>query len=143
MRDGAIPKITDYGLAKLLDSVPCSTSGEGTMNYRAPELLKPTPDGQPGRRSKASDIYALAGICYAMHECKDPYALQNKQTVWTSILKGPPARPRIPPPNPKDPKRPIPDPIWKLLLTCWNEVVDERPTINSIVRRLESGELSK
>jgi serine/threonine protein kinase len=63
MKEGDIPKITDYGLAKLLDSVPCSTSGDGTMNYRAPELLNPA-----HRRSKASDIYALAGVCYAVSD---------------------------------------------------------------------------
>ena len=62
MKEGAMPAITDYGLAKLLDDIPCSTSGEGTMNYRAPELLKHPAQ----RRSKASDVYALAGVLYAV-----------------------------------------------------------------------------
>ena len=62
MKEGAIPAITDYGLAKMMDEISCSTSGDGTLNYRAPELLRIPPQS----RSKASDIYALGGILYAV-----------------------------------------------------------------------------
>jgi hypothetical protein len=76
-----------------------------------------------------------------MHTCHDPYGdRMNKNTIWNAILEGPPARPRDSFYS-CEPRRLISEPIWELLLECWKGVVDQRPTVNSIVRRLESGDL--
>lgn len=138
-----------------MDEISSSTSGDGTINYRAPELLQIPPQ----RRSKASDVYALAGILYAvsiqkialwplrsnflesqMHTIHDPYDNRvNKKTIFASIIEGPPARPKR---KVVDPAIPISDGVWSLLLKCWNSNAEERPTVNKIIRVIEAGELS-
>lgn len=153
MRDAFSPAIIDYGLAKLQDDLPCSTSGQGTSNYRAAELISIP----PSRRTKASDIWALAGVCYAvsppllaaglpdhlityeqMYCGRDPYKEDGVHPiqVWSAILQGPPKRPT---------RRnldyeawsAIPDELWNLLLSCWDANRDERPSINKVLRKLE------
>ena len=92
-----------------------------------------------GKLKAIHRLFALGNIYDQMHTCDDPFA---GQTVLGSILNGPPAPPRDSPLSSRSPKRPISDPVWKLLLSCWNVVVEDRPDVYRIVRQLESGKLS-
>jgi serine/threonine protein kinase len=66
------PKITDFGLAKLLDSDSQATdSGAvlGTPSYMAPEMAH----GDQGAVGPATDVYALGGILYACLTGQPPF----------------------------------------------------------------------
>ncbi|KAK1682686.1 hypothetical protein QYE76_043534 [Lolium multiflorum] len=56
--DGMVPKITDFGLSRLLDQQQtiCTTSRDGTFGYMAPEFLR------GGTITPKSDIFSLGVI---------------------------------------------------------------------------------
>lgn len=67
-RDGSV-KITDFGIARALDSVPLTHTGTllGTPQYLAPEQAF----GRPA--TPASDLYALGVIAFEMLTGRPPY----------------------------------------------------------------------
>ncbi len=68
----AIPKITDFGLAKQLDPAASQTqSGAvmGTPSYMAPEQAV----GEPRAIGPAADVYALGAILYEMLTGRPPF----------------------------------------------------------------------
>ncbi|HKI17248.1 MAG TPA: protein kinase, partial [Isosphaeraceae bacterium] len=96
------PKITDFGLAKLLDTnSECTASGliMGTPSYIAPEQA----GGHSREVGPAADIYALGAILYKALTGRPPFlgssALETLKLVSTTEV-APPARLR--PDVPKD-----------------------------------------
>ncbi len=97
---GAVPKIADFGLAKLLDGSAGQTeSGSilGTPSYMSPEQAA----GRPDRVGPKADVYALGAILYEMVTGRPPFrgatALETLQQVRTQEPV-PPRRlqPRLP-----------------------------------------------
>jgi eukaryotic-like serine/threonine-protein kinase len=77
-----VPRIMDFGLAKLLEGEPGITalgyqtqSGAivGTPNYMAPEQAS----GQNNGASPATDVYALGGILYELLTGQPPFRAEN------------------------------------------------------------------
>jgi tetratricopeptide (TPR) repeat protein len=72
LTEDGIPKITDFGLAKLLERDQGLTQdGEllGTPSYMAPEQVR----GAPHQISPATDVYALGTILYEMLAGRPPF----------------------------------------------------------------------
>ncbi len=95
-----VPKVGDFGLAKLLDSDSARTfSGQvmGTPSYMAPEQA----EGHSGRVGPAADVYALGAILYHALAARPPFlgesALETIRLV-TGTEAVPPTRlrPEIP-----------------------------------------------
>ena len=84
--DGA-PKVTDFGLAKQMDSAGPTASGEvmGTPAYMAPEQL----DGSR-RVGPAADIYALGALLYDMLAGRPPFLGETEvNTIWMLMTQDP------------------------------------------------------
>ncbi len=98
-----IPKITDFGLAKWLDtsSGHQTQSGAvlGTPSYMAPEQAR----GQAGLVGPATDVYALGAILYEMVTGRPPFhAATSQETVQQLLTEEPLPPTRLQPRVPRD-----------------------------------------
>jgi tRNA A-37 threonylcarbamoyl transferase component Bud32 len=87
------PKITDFGLAKLLDGGPAmSTSGAilGTPSYMAPEQAA----GHSKEVGPAADIYALGAILYELLTGRPPFRGATAADTVLQVLQNHPVPPR-------------------------------------------------
>jgi len=84
------PKITDFGLAKLLDdssALTCSNAVIGTPSYMAPEQAR----GESAKVGPAADIYALGAILYEMLTGKPPFAGETALEILLQVMSNEPA----------------------------------------------------
>lgn len=85
-------KITDFGLAKRLDSQGQTLTGQiiGTPAYMAPEQAK----GESRTVGPAADIYALGAILYEVLTGKPPFRGETVMQTLQSVLDHEPVPPR-------------------------------------------------
>ncbi|MBI3823547.1 MAG: serine/threonine protein kinase [Planctomycetes bacterium] len=91
-KDG-VAKITDFGLAKQLDSASLTQpdSPIGTPRYMAPEQTGLQNDGVVG---PASDVYALGATLYEMLTAKPIFQTENKYKALQCAVTDEPTPPR-------------------------------------------------
>lgn len=97
------PKITDFGLAKRLDSNSTALTREGavlgTANYMAPEQA----EGRVGEIGPAADVYALGAILYELLTGRPPFQADSWNGIVQQVLHEEPASPaRLQPDVPRD-----------------------------------------
>lgn len=86
-----IPKVTDFGLAKITDGTERSAAKSsirsvarrGRLNYMSPEQIR-----SPLVISPASDIFALGVIAYEVATGVVPFAGENDDKITKRILRG-------------------------------------------------------
>jgi WD40 repeat protein/Flp pilus assembly protein TadD len=86
-----LPKITDFGLAKHLDSQSQTRTGAiiGTPSYMAPEQA----EGRSHAIGPATDVYALGTILYEMLTGRPPFEGDSSLTTIRQLLTQDPIRP--------------------------------------------------
>jgi hypothetical protein len=88
------PKITDFGLAKRLDSdsqLTQSGAVVGTPSYMAPEQAA----GESNRVTTAADIYSLGAILYECLTGRPPFRAETTMATLLQVLADPPEPPRL------------------------------------------------
>lgn len=99
-RDGGIewqPKLTDFGLAKFVDSTASiaelTKTGQwvGTPSYMAPEQI----DGKSEFMTPSTDVYGLGAVLYDLLTGKPPFTGPSAHDVMTQVKEADPQRPRL------------------------------------------------
>ena len=97
-----VPKITDFGLAKRLDSDDGQTeTGQvmGTPSYMAPEQAR----GHSRNVGPAADVYALGAILYEMLTGRPPFKGETPLETVRQVIHDDPVSPsRLVPRVPRD-----------------------------------------
>ncbi|CAN5743650.1 hypothetical protein BH23ACT10_BH23ACT10_24680 [soil metagenome] len=88
--DGDVPRLTDFGIARLGDESAITSSGVvmGTPAYIAPEHARGEPVGP------AADLYGLAATLYYAVEGTAPFGESSSVATVMAVLDRPPRRPR-------------------------------------------------
>jgi len=102
----------------------------GTIRWMSPELLNPELFGfNDGRLTKESDCYALGMVIYEVLSGQRPFAQDKDFVVIQKVIEG------------KRPERPpgtrFTNELWGMLELCWNHKPCDRPSLETILKRLE------
>ena len=112
-----LPKIADFGLSRFtsVDGASLMTQCIGTAQWMAPEQIG-------GEYGPPVDVFAYGMILYEMLTGEVPYDERrgNQGTLLTDIADG--YRPPLEPTGS----------IEKLILQCWDQDPDQRPTFDEI-----------
>ncbi len=85
MQDGMIPMVTDFGLAKLVDSDTALTQDDtamGTMSYMAPEQFR-----DAASVTVSADIYSLGSMLYELLAGEVPIAYKGDITSFSDKVE--------------------------------------------------------
>jgi serine/threonine protein kinase len=77
----SIPKVVDFGLAKIIGPNETATEPFGTLGYVAPEVLKKQP------YSFSCDVWSLGCIIYAMLSGSLPFDHESQQETIRMTLE--------------------------------------------------------
>ena len=108
LTDDVVPKITDWGMSKVLAADVKKSSIAGfSLSYAAPEQVSPTEFGRTGERT---DIYQLGVVFYELVTGSIPFGGESIVEVGNSILRDEPT-----PPSEYNPDA---EAVQKIILKC-------------------------
>lgn len=114
----AIPKITDFGLVKLVEGGARLTSTDaivGTPSYMSPEQA----GGRSDQVGPLSDVYGLGAVLYVLLTGRPPFAESTALDTLAQVLEREPPEPRKLNPH-------IPLPLEAICLKCLEKSPRER-----------------
>ena len=119
-------KVTDFGIARILDEVSAKmTMQVGTCHWMAPEVINSEP------YSLAADIYSFGIVLWEIAARETPYKGIMPIEIPVRVLKG--ERPDL---NIIGPA--VPPGIKDLIRKCWDQNPRARPTFRRIIEELEA-----
>jgi len=119
-------KVSDFGMSKVLaqsDAYDASQRKKFPIRWSAPEVLRSR------RIERASDVWSFGVVMWEILERKLPFAELSNQEVIEKVLNH---RQRLPRPTLLS----CPDLLWAVILSCWQEQSDHRPTFSELYRTL-------
>lgn len=123
------PRVTDFGLAKRLESgADLTLSGQvlGSPGYMPPEQAS----GQRGRVGRRSDVYSLGAILYHLLSGRAPFAASEMADTLRQVLHDEPVAPRLL--NPR-----VPVDLDTICLKCLEKEPARRyPTAQALAEEL-------
>ncbi|KAF8198717.1 kinase-like domain-containing protein, partial [Mycena galopus ATCC 62051] len=129
-------RLTDFGLARFVDSnTSVSSTRSGSPRWMAPELMVP-PAGQPFRRTQASDVWAFGCVCCEVWtEGTHPFPDLPSDGAVVMAFSAHSAPGKIPyavVPLDKGGSR-MPDVLWEVAKSCWQQNGSDRPSAEQAV----------
>jgi serine/threonine protein kinase len=129
-------KLADFGLAKvrvesLRSQAYAESSGKnvGTIPWMAPECFGPCPN-----YSERSDMYAYGMVLWEIISRKIPYEnVFDPVEIRTFVKEG--ERENIPEQS-SNPREEIPNSFRNIILFCWFQEIEKRPTAKSAIEML-------
>ena len=122
-------KLTDFGIAKVTDSVPVTRTGMvmGTAQYLSPEQAA-------GREAvPASDTYALGVVAYECLAGRRPFEADSPVAVAMAHLRD------MPPPLPTDVPPPVAALVLRMLVKDPNQRLVDGAAVATAVAAVRSG----
>eukprot|EP01127_Copromyxa_protea_P022395 TRINITY_DN8009_c0_g1_i1.p1 TRINITY_DN8009_c0_g1~~TRINITY_DN8009_c0_g1_i1.p1 ORF type:complete len:759 (+),score=106.22 TRINITY_DN8009_c0_g1_i1:3-2279(+) len=113
-------KVADYGMNNFFEIL---NSPNLSPAFTDPSVLLGT-----RKLGKESDVYSFGMVLYEMWVSLDPWKNFDDARIHAEVVKG--KRPRI--------SSQTPDEVADLILSCWDEASELRPTFGELVRRLDS-----
>jgi serine/threonine-protein kinase len=126
--DGDRPKLTDFGIARALDTTQATRTGAylGTALYSSPEQLR----GE--KVTPKSDVYSLGVAFYQAATGETPFNGSPLTVAHQHVSE--------PPTPPKQIDESVSEDLDALILDCLNKDPDDRPTADEVrLRLLEAG----
>lgn len=116
LTEDVVPKITDWGMSKVLAADIKKSSIAGfSLSYAAPEQVSPTEFGRTGERT---DIYQLGVVFYELVTGSIPFGGESIVEVGNSILRDDPT-----PPSEYNPDA---EAVQKIILRCLEKDPERR-----------------
>lgn len=122
--------LADLGFTRVATvSTKDTSEGEGTVHFKAPELLLPSKFGlERAVPSKEADIYALGMTAYQVFTGRWPFFPKRETEIIHAVISG------ERPPRPENAEEiGMTDVVWELLEECWREDRMTRPDISKIL----------
>jgi serine/threonine protein kinase len=123
--DSVYIKITDFGVARILEQSMELTGQMGTCHWMAPEVLSNQP------YSLEADIYSFAIVMWEILAREVPYNNINPMTIPIRVVKG--ERPNI-----SQIPSTCPTALKDLIRQCWDQVPAKRPNFHKILDVIEA-----
>lgn len=124
--DSILLKLTDFGVAKVLDSASPMTGQMGTCHWMAPEVLSSRPYSLP------ADVFSFAIVMWEILTRETPYRGLNTGQICSQVLTTNlrPDLSAVPADMPQE---------WvRLMQRCWQFQPSDRPTFSQILDFLDT-----
>ena len=124
--DCVLLKLTDFGVARVLDNTGPMTGQMGTCHWMAPEVLSSRPYSLP------ADVYSFAVVMWEILTRETPYKGMNTGQICSQVLTMNlrPDLSAVPADTPQD---------WvRLMQRCWHTQPQDRPTFSQILDFLDT-----
>eukprot|EP00003_Mantamonas_plastica_P016877 TRINITY_DN2822_c2_g3_i1.p1 TRINITY_DN2822_c2_g3~~TRINITY_DN2822_c2_g3_i1.p1 ORF type:complete len:355 (+),score=138.19 TRINITY_DN2822_c2_g3_i1:39-1067(+) len=122
--DEMVPKITDFGMARVREQSNTMTGNVGTPQWMSPELLV----GE--KYDETTDVYSFAMVLWEMITGEVPFAGKNAMQIITKMVIDPTYRE----PLPED----LNNEIRQLVTECWAPNAENRPSFKEVFLRLDN-----
>ncbi|KAJ5071837.1 serine/threonine-protein kinase ulk3 [Anaeramoeba ignava] len=123
------PKITDFGISRVLQTVNRNTTVAGTIAYTAPELLD-----EGTIYGSSCDVYSLSIIFYQLFSKQEPYKGISVGRLVLKIMKG--ERPDIEKDFPNDMNE-----LKELIKKGWDHEQENRPNLDEFEKCFKKMEI--
>lgn len=124
--DPILLKITDFGVSKNLSEPELMTGQTGTCHWMAPEVLSSQP------YSLSADVYSYAIVMWEILTRQTPYKGKNPAQILYSVvnLQERPNQTIIP--------LSVPGTLRGLMVKCWHQNPEARPTFDEVLTVLDT-----